>query len=454
MSSPSPASALADAACEAAGLTNPHVRDFVREWTSITAPARIEVIDARDEERLIAEALAADLSAHPDRLGFLRSATVGPSMRAVGWGKRALFGNARVRSLEAWPLRASGLAPDPELFDPATTWTMFAGGDMGVDRGMYKAVRILGKGVDFPFSGGTARISGTTCCSQFGWELPTVVPTGNAGAMRRLISGADVAIANLEGPVADRFSFHEHGTVFTGDPALLPGIVRAGIDVVTLANNHIGDAGRTGVVQSVRNVKRAGLLHAGAGANLAAARKPAWIETAGTRVAILSYDAIAIGWYAATASSPGSAPLVERYVRADIAAARKAGADVIVVWPHWGIEYTRGPSDFQRRFGHIAIDAGADLVIGNHPHWVGAVETYRGKPIWYALGNYTFDQRWSEPTLEGISLELTFRGRTLVQARMYPHVNILAVQPNLLDPAGSGKRVLDPVFAASPNLAW
>ena len=81
-----------------------------------------------------------------------------------------------------------------------------------------------------------------------------------------------------------------------------------------------------------------------------------------------------------------------------------AGADLVIVFPHWGVEYTTRVSAQQERLGHAAIDAGADLVIGNHPHWAGAVEIYDGKPIWYALGNLVFDQTWSEPTMEGITL--------------------------------------------------
>jgi poly-gamma-glutamate synthesis protein (capsule biosynthesis protein) len=95
------------------------------------------------------------------------------------------------------------------------------------------------------------------------------------------------------------------------------------------------------------------------------------------------------------------------------------------------------------------------MVIGNHPHWVQSVEIYKGKPIWYSLGNFTFDQSWSEPTLEGVTLELTFRGSTLVQAWMNPHILVKAVQPNLLDLAGDGQRVLKPVFLASGRLlSW
>jgi poly-gamma-glutamate synthesis protein (capsule biosynthesis protein) len=98
------------------------------------------------------------------------------------------------------------------------------------------------------------------------------------------------------------------------------------------------------------------------------------------------------------------------------------------------------------------IDSGADIVIGNHPHWVQSVEIYKGKPIWYSLGNFTFDQNWSEPTLEGVTLELTFRGNALVQAWMNPHILVRAVQPNLLDLTGDGQRVLAPVFKASGHL--
>ena len=93
------------------------------------------------------------------------------------------------------------------------------------------------------------------------------------------------------------------------------------------------------------------------------------------------------------------------------------------------------------------------MVIGNHAHWAGAMEVYEGKPIWYALGNFVFDQTWSEPTMEGITLELTFRGPTLVQARMRPHIILDKAQPNFLDPAGDGRVVMGQVFDASKGPA-
>ena len=131
---------------------------------------------------------------------------------------------------------------------------------------------------------------------------------------------------------------------------------------------------------------------------------------------------------------------------------RAAGADLVIVFPHWGVEYTTQVSAQQERLGHAAIDAGADMVIGNHPHWAGAVEIYKGKPIWYALGNFVFDQTWSEPTMEGITLELTFDGTRLVQVRMRPHLILDRAQPNFMDSAASGKVVMDQVFGASNEL--
>ena len=86
-----------------------------------------------------------------------------------------------------------------------------------------------------------------------------------------------------------------------------------------------------------------------------------------------------------------------------LAWAREAGADIVIVFPHWGAEYSARPFTGQQRLARQIIDAGADMVIGNHAHWAGAMEVYKGKPIWYALGNFVFDQTWSEPTMEGIT---------------------------------------------------
>jgi poly-gamma-glutamate capsule biosynthesis protein CapA/YwtB (metallophosphatase superfamily) len=399
------------------------------------------------------DALARDLTANRKRLAFLRADAVEPDVRALGWGGVALFGVDRVRKLGEWPLTARLPAPTAAAaFDPATTWTLFAGGDIMLDRGVYETLAVKGKGANFPFNGGTAEITGRCKnCSPLGWDTPYTRRTGNAGAVRHVVSQADIAIANFENPAPDKPSWHRSGTVFSAAPRFIDGLADAGIDYVSLANNHIRDAGGSGLLQTIKNVTKRGIAVSGAGKNLAAARKPAVLEAAGTKVAILGYDAIA-GSYHATATKIGSAPLTAANVKADVAAARRAGADVVIVFPHWGTEYDPTPFANQKKLAHMAIDAGADMVIGNHAHWAAAMEIYGGKPIWYALGNFVFDQTWSEPTMEGITLELTFRGSELVQVGLRPHIILDKAQPNFLDPAGSGRVVMGQVYQASKGL--
>jgi len=412
-----------------------------------------------DSRRLIlaesAEALTADLARHRKRLAFLRAADVTPAVRALAWGSRSLFGVDRVTDPGGWQLTASLPSTSAgDAFDPGATWTLFAGGDILLDRGVYETVRVKGKGVDFPFDGGTAEITGRYCCSSFGWDLPRTRRTGNVGAVRDLIKGADLAIANFENPAPNRFRWHTKGTVFSADPGIIDGLVNAGIDYVSLANNHIGDAGQAGILQTIRNVEKRGLSYSGAGKNAADARRPAMLEVNGTTVAILAYDAIA-RYYFADADSPGSSPLSAKRVAADIKGARAAGADIVIVFPHWGTEYKKDPFSAQQALAHQIIDAGADMIIGNHAHWAAAMEVYEGKPIWYALGNFVFDQTWSEPTMEGITLELSFQGSELAQVRIRPHIILDKAQPNFLDPAGDGRVVMNQVFGGPRGmLPW
>ncbi len=230
-----------------------------------------------------AATLRRDLAKNRKRLAFLRAEDVTPAVRALAWGQQALFGVDRVKTADAWRLRAALPPRDGSVaFDPAATWTLFAGGDILLDRGVYQTVRIRGKGVDFPFDGGTAEIT-SHCkdCSPLGWDLPRTRRTGNAGAVRELISGADIAIANFENPAPNRFRWHTRNTVFTADPSLIDGLVNAGIDYVSIANNHIGDAGDAGILQTIANLRKRGLQYSGAGKDLAAARKPAILEANG-----------------------------------------------------------------------------------------------------------------------------------------------------------------------------
>ncbi len=340
----------------------------------------------------------------------------------------------------------------PPGYDPARAWTMVAGGDVLLDRGVKLAIDDHAAGTDFPFNGGSAEITGTCKdCSPLGWDTPYTKRTGDAGAFRALTKGADIAIANFENPAPDDWRFHPSGTVFSANPANIAALEDAGFDWVSVANNHIGDAGDDGILQTIKNLDKHDIAHAGAGRNTKAAHKAALLEVGGVTVGLLGYDTIAPSYWSAP-DSPGSAQMTVKALKKDIAAARAAGADVVVVMPHWGVEYTAAPTAKQQKLGRAAIDAGADMVIGNHPHWVGAMEVYKNKPIWYALGNLVFDQNWSIPTLEGITLELTFDGTRLVQSKIRPHLILDRAQPNFMDPAGDGKAVLKQLYDASGDL--
>ena len=425
------------------------------EADAILAALRVE--RPADASRLIlvkdATALVKSLAKNRKRLGFIRAEDVTPGVRALAWGDRALFGVDRIRKAADWTLRAELPARDgATAFDPAATWTLFAGGDILLDRGVYQTLRVNGKGADFPFDGGTAEIT-SRCkdCSPFGWDLPRTRRTGNAGVVRDVIEGADIAMANFENPAPNNWRWHTSKTVFTADPTLIDGLVDAGLDYVSIANNHIADAQDSGILQTIANLKKRGLKYSGAGKDLAAALKPAILDANGTKVGILAYDAIDTRRHAGK-GDPGAATLSIKNVKAGIKAARKAGAEVVIVFPHWGTEYKYSPFANQQRLARQILDAGADMIIGNHAHYAAAVEIYKGKPIWYALGNFVFDQTWSEPTMEGITLELTFQGADLRQIRMRPHIILDKAQPNFLDPADDGRVVLGAIYDASRGL--
>ncbi|HEY4632576.1 MAG TPA: CapA family protein, partial [Candidatus Limnocylindrales bacterium] len=296
-----------------------------------------------------------------------------------------------------------------------------------------------------------AEITGRRCCTAAGGRLPVVRQTGQAGALRDLFQDADLALVDLEGPAIDAFRWHPRGLTFTFDPALLVGLQHAGIDVVTIANNHIGNADPDGVTETIRHLDALGIAHVGAGRDDATARAPAWFDIAGQRIALFGYDAVRPADNA-TAKQAGSAGLVSANYRADIASAREAGADVVVVLPHWGVEYTAVPTSEQRGHAQALAAAGTTVILGSHSHPAGAMELIDGRPVLYSLGNLIFDLTRSEETVEGLIVEITFVGARPTQIRLHPTVMVDLVQPNLLETSADGAVVIERVRDASEAL--
>ena len=398
--------------------------------------------------------IRAAVNADARTLGLLAIDDVTPDVHALAIDGIDLFGNGRLRDIRTWPLlvpSAPGMDPATPSFDQSTTWTLVAAGDVMLDRSIYGRTVRQGKGADYPWDGGVADITGRTCCTTAGGRLPVVRRAGRAGAVRALFRDADLALVNLEGPAVDDFRWHPHGLTFTFDPDLLTGLRDAGVDVVTIGNNHIGNAGPGGVTETMRHLDEVGIAHVGAGKSAATAGTPAWFDVAGQRVALFGYDAIRPAYHATTRRA-GSAGLAATRYRADIAKARRAGADVVVVLPHWGVEYQAVPTSGQRADARKLAAAGSTLVLGSHSHWVGAMETVGGTPVLYSLGNFVFDLVRSEETVEGILVEVTFVGARPTQIRLHPTVMVDVVQPNLLEPSGDGAVVIGRMRRASKAL--
>lgn len=223
-----------------------------------------------------------------------------------------------------------------------------------------------------------------------------------------LLASADLTIANLEGPLSNRGT-HVGGKpdnlIFEGDPRAVLGLTAAGVDIVSLANNHTMDHGSVALEDTIATLDAAGIRYAGGGMNTSAAWKPAVVEVKGRKVAYIAATQIVPSFFLPSKSRPGVANGKDmKRVIAEIKAAR-AGADVVIVSFHWGIERDYDANASQKRDARRCIDAGADLVLAHHPHVMQGLEFYKGKLIAYSLGNFVFPYK----TVEGRkSMALTF----------------------------------------------
>jgi poly-gamma-glutamate synthesis protein (capsule biosynthesis protein) len=274
--------------------------------------------------------------------------------------------------------------------------------------------------------------------------------------LRDTLAGADITVGTLDSTISNAAVPIGCTPTFNlaGPAAFIDALTFAGFDVISHAANHIRDCGNANcgnaaMLETGEILRAAGIAMTGSGTDLAAARVPAVVERNGVRFAFLAYDDIA-SYYHAAPGVPGSAPLDPATVAGDVAAAR-AAADLVVVLPHWGIEYTTDPSPRQREFARAAAAAGADLVVGNHPHWVQAHEQIGATFVAYALGNFVFDQDWSLETQQGAMLTVTFTG-TEVTGTAYTPIRIYdAFQPRLAPPDEAAS-ILARIEAASAAL--
>lgn len=206
-------------------------------------------------------------------------------------------------------------------------------------------------------------------------------------AVLPLLRRADVVLGNLEGPFARKASRESRRYAYAVNPKLALSLAQAGISVVTLANNHLLDCGRNGVLETLDALARANVAPLGAAANENAAHAPVIRQAGQMQIGLLGYY-----WNrrcAATATLPGDAMDSPETLRTDILRLRQQ-VDRVIVTFHWGIPYQREPLAEDRAKARYAIECGADAVVGHHPHILQPIEIYAGRPIVYSIGNFTF----------------------------------------------------------------
>lgn len=197
-------------------------------------------------------------------------------------------------------------------------------------------------------------------------------------------------VMNLESPLTQRGSPHPRKIVLRGDPHAFDQTFRLPPAAVSLSNNHVMDWGVDGFEDTLAHLDKRGIACFGAGTQHDRHRNPAWLEDAGLRVAMLGYASESATPVFSSGNRPGAARFDLKDVRADIAAAKREGADRVAVHLHWGAEHVHLPSPEDVASARAVVDAGADIVIGHHAHCIQAFERYRDRPIFYGLGNFVF----------------------------------------------------------------
>lgn len=225
--------------------------------------------------------------------------------------------------------------------------------------------------------------------------------------VRPLFLADDYTIVNLETPVTERGTPSDNKEfVYKSPPASLPAMKEAGVDAVNLANNHSMDQGMDGLLDTLHNLEAEQLEYVGAGRDDTRAYAPVFFEKNGIRVALLGFSRVIpeVSWYAGK-NKPGVAASYDPARAVEAIRQAKTEADLVVVIAHWGKERVDEPVDHQTMLAHAYIDAGADLVVGGHPHVLQGFEKYNGKWIAYSLGNFIFTRASEPKTWESMVLQ-------------------------------------------------
>jgi len=256
------------------------------------------------------------------------------------------------------------------------------------------------------------------------------------------LKSADLVFGNLETPITQGSGIPDFEMIFRSNPGTEQALKQGGFSILSLANNHTPNFGEKGLKDTFNFLENAGIKYVGAGQNEQEACQPVYIENKGIKFAFLAYNDTDVvpAYYEASANRFVTAFMqIDKTTEAVKEAKQKA--DFVIVSMHAGIEYTGKPNNSQINFAHAVIDAGADLVIGHHPHVVQTLEKYKGKYIFYSLGNFVFDQPQSEETKEGLAIKVYFAKNGINKISLLP-----VVMENLAQPRMANKNEVDKIL--------
>jgi poly-gamma-glutamate capsule biosynthesis protein CapA/YwtB (metallophosphatase superfamily) len=262
-----------------------------------------------------------------------------------------------------------------------------------------------------------------------------------------VLRSADIAFVNLEAPFSDRGPLVEHGMIFKAEPEMIAALQAAGVSIVSTANNHARDCGGYGVDFTLSWLNRHGILTVGSAPTPEAAHAGTVIELHGRRFGFLAYtfdqsngNHKDVDYRIATMDLPA--------MQADVARLLEHRADVAIVSMHAGTEYQPHPNSQQIEFAHAAIDAGARVVVGHHPHVTQGWERSGAGVIFYSLGNLVFDQFQRAETQRGALAEVVFSGKTIESAALLP-IDIVRTVPRLVAASSAGTAAASDASSAS-----
>jgi hypothetical protein len=465
------------------GLTNLKSAITVDELVALAGsgelllPCGVEVVQpalGTTDACVAADGIATTLEAEQTRIALLPPGLVEPATKVLpiagdgpfGRFGPDLFGDPESRAMH-YPVLGSARPDDPALdpswlaHDASEIWTLTNIGSLCADRGAAFEAVTKGRGWDWAFGGGTAAYEASAVVDppDEGPYFPVQpVDTGNDGATARIQTRADVAIADHECPVMPNEVWAPQlgaNAIFSVPEAVLPfWRDTLGLDMIYLAANHLSDKGVDGIGSTLRLLDEYGIPRTGLGMNLDEALEPAYVDVAGLTVGFVAFNDVP-GVAEANATTPGVPWITEANIAEGVRRARDGGADLVICNPQWwgGAEYHDDLWPTQVTQVEWFAAGGCDHVIGSGTHVAGPLilsgSARDPRLVLVSPGNYMFGQGWWQETQEGVILELTFRGSTLVNVRNHPTVQILQARPALLDPQGDGHYVLERMWAHS-----